>query len=116
MASGVLNAMMGSCCTIQHPRTGSELAFNIMLACDELHDSFKPDLVALCLAYTTSVKHDSRMAQSFLTRATNLYPSNDTTDLATKAPSWDKLESRYGVRLLQDSAEYVVLSKPSGIT
>jgi hypothetical protein len=72
MASGVLNAMIGSCCSIQHPRTGSELAFNIMLAYDELHDSFKPDLVALCLAYTASIKDDSRMAQSFLTRATNL--------------------------------------------
>ena len=110
MASGVLNAMIGSCCAIQHPRIGSELAY------DELNYCFKPDLVALCLAYTATVKDDSRRAQSFLTRATNLYPTNDTTDLATKAPNWDKLESRYGVRLLQDSAEYVVLSKPSGMT
>lgn len=115
MASGVLNAMIGSCCTMQHPQTGSELASNIMFAYDELNDFFKPDLVALCLAYTATIKHDSRRAQSFLNRATNLYPTTDLSDLATKAPNWDELESRYGVSLLRDSAEYVVLSTPSGM-
>ncbi len=115
MACGVLNAMIGPCCTMQHPRTGSELASNIMLAYDELTESLTPDLVAFCLAYTATIKEDSRRAQSFLNRATNLYPANDTADLATKVPNWDELESRYRVRLLHDSAEYVVVSKPSGM-
>ena len=118
MASGMLNAMIGSCCTMQQPQTGSELAANLMRAYDDLADDcIKPDLVAMCLAYTATVKYDPHRAAYFLKRATNVYPTKDIADVSVsaKAPNWDELESRNGIRLMQDSEEFVVLFKPSGM-
>ena len=118
MASGMLNAMIGACCGMRQPRAGSKLAAHLMLAYDEVADDFiKPDLVALCLAYTATIDVDPRTAETFLKRAANLYPTKDVPDVsnAAEAPNWGELESRFGISLLQESTEFVVLVKPSGM-
>ena len=94
---------------------------------------FEPDLVALCLAHVatsgsgnpdnqrgrTGRREDgNEMAAEFLRRAEEFYEEEavlSMNDTIEKIPDWFALEEQYGIRLLQDEKEFVVLSKPSGM-
>lgn len=114
MASGILNAMIGSCCLA---RNGG-LAISFMTAYDDIGDVLKPDLVTLCLAYTatTSSSDTNSVAKSFLIRAEALYPDENLANQTSNSAlvDWDSLAQNHGIELLQDAQDFCVLSKSSG--
>jgi len=105
--------------------------------------SFEPDLVSLCLTYVaTTAANENKgvttdendpVAENFLRRAEQFYntsslvsPSKDdkieskpSTAKTGKdddlSPTWLELEQFYDIKVLEDSEEFVVLSKPSGM-
>jgi hypothetical protein len=99
VACGMLNAIIGSCCGSGQPGS-SELATELLRAYDGLGEYLKPDLVALCLAYTATIEYDSQLAQTFLERCDSLHPSNCRPQLETTNPNWENLETSHGIRLL----------------
>ena len=120
MASGILNAFIGSCCDNDDTSVvGGKKAIDLMKAIDSL-DSFEPDLVSLSLAYTaTSNRQELEdKANEFLFRAEKVHKDGNSRGIpeAQKCTvDWAELEQIYNIQLLHDSEEFVVLSKPSGM-
>lgn len=114
VASGILAAFLGACC--QHGGDSSR-ALDLLQAYDDL-PKLKPDLLALCLAYTAISKDKMYQteADAILNRAANFYPNVKTGGVpSTKETQWAVLEKSYGIKLLQDTKDFVVVSKPSGM-
>ena len=88
MASGILNALLGSCCyrndkydaEENDAEGGARQACALMRAYDKLGDVLKPDLVALSLAHVACSQHASFRKQSnlFLKRAETFYGTTAT--------------------------------------
>ena len=121
----------------------ADMAVRLMQAYDAIgqkqgpQTTFEPDLVALSLAYVATSEisafhgsksnvgkkdDDNPIAKKFLRRAEEFYPSPPVNSKGesnpTKInlePNWAKLEEDYGIQVLQDAKEFVVLSKPSGM-
>lgn len=135
MASGILNSMLGSCCssneqdddTNEDRKSRAHLACSLMRAYDDPKTELEPDLVSLSLAYYAACEHDllSDRAQGFLRRAECFYedPLGETSKHSKRThmspskmnPNWDEIQQKYNIQLLQDSDEFVVISKPSGM-
>lgn len=104
-------------------------------------NAFEPDLVSLCLAYVATsgivanygrtgtlgdTKNDNAIAQEFLRRAEEFYNKAPPTSKRVGEPETKiqkqktnsklvKLEERYGIQVLKDADEFMVVSKPSGM-
>ena len=101
--------------------------------CDET--ALKPDLVSLCLAYVATsgiassdklgdTEDETSIANEFLRRAEQFYPTEPPRSIqqvnskpTTQIPKqdWKSFEEKYGIKILQDEKEFIVLSKPSGM-
>lgn len=127
MASGILNAMIGSCCIDDQDDddTGARQACALMRAYDAQADFMVPDVVALSLAYLATHAHDKfhRQAGTFLSRAQSIHGGtiggevclNGNVVDPNNLPDWLVLKDKYDIELLQESDEFVVLCKPSGM-
>jgi 23S rRNA-/tRNA-specific pseudouridylate synthase len=115
MAAGILNALVGACCL-----DDTEKAVDLMSAYDKL-DDLRPDLVTLSLAYVATKKRNLKQANEYLLRAEQFYETMDTvkdtksTHSSTKTFDWEELEAQHDIKLLQETSEFVVVSKPSGM-
>ena len=119
----------------------ANMAIQLMQAYDDYgqreHDevALEPDLVSLCLAYVAisginsgeklgDAHNQSSIADEFLRRAEQFYhkePSrtlqHDKAKSAIEKPKidWKIFEEKYGIQVLQDAEEFIILSKPSGM-
>jgi len=118
------------------------MAIELMQAYDDVgkkqrNGSFEPDLVSLCLAYTATTTttasnsktrdaadKDDPVAENFLRRAEQFYQTSpfESKLHTTKpgpvdgsSPNWLELDQLYGIQVLKDDEEFVVVSKPSGM-
>jgi len=115
-ASGIVNALLGSCC--QSRANGTEKALELMHAYDALDDSIlQPNLVALCLAYTAVATTHPNEAKLFLKRAENVFATNtEKKSFSERSEAdWLKLATVHDIQLLQETDDFVVISKPSGM-
>lgn len=121
-ASGILNAMIGSCCCRQvddRQTSAAAAAIQLMASYDDLAAvTLQPNLVALSLAYTATRKTHETDANRFLERAVALNNNNATaTTVVDENPksTWDSLKRNHDIDLLQETSDFVVISKPSGM-
>ena len=137
VASGILNAFLGSCCCqTNRNNNNAQMAIDLMKAYDDYQTQLQPDLVALSLAFlaTSQQPQYASHAKEFLLRAEQMYNHNSNmtitsttvvagsgsgsgaaTATATATVDWTKLKEQHGIELLQDHDEFVVVSKPSGM-
>ena len=128
MASGILNASIGSCCSCDddnddasRKRESARKAIDLLKAYDKL-DTIEPDLVALSLAYVaTSHGGLEDKAEKFLCRAQQLYNVGDDDDdgkfkfKKNEPVDYSELEKLHNIQVLDDAEEFIALSKPSGM-
>jgi hypothetical protein len=112
-AAGILNALIGSCCTFQR----ADFALELLQAYDD-SSLLKPDVVTLSLAYTAAVDQYPDIAANVLERAVRLVPRTKlpTSQLQSKSFDWkEQMVKKYGVQVLHDNDELAILNKPSGM-
>ena len=132
MASGILNAFIGSCCSCdddndngsttsrKRGRGSATKAIDLLNAYDRL-DTIEPDLVALSLAYVATSKGGlEKKAEKFLNRAEQLYNVRDDAEGKFKVKqnepvNYSELERLHNIQVLHDAEEFIALSKPSGM-
>ncbi len=128
--------------TRKNSSSRANMAIQLMQAYDEYgqrdHDeaALDPDLVSLCLAYVATsgildgggkigdAHNNSSIANEFLRRAEQFYHkesshtiqhynAKSTTD--NPKQDWKIFEEKYGIQVLKDAEEFIILSKPSGM-
>lgn len=115
VASGILAAFLGACCL--DDKGGDQRALELLSAYDELEE-LRPDLLALCLAYTAASdsKHYQQEAKEILDRAKQFYPNLQSERKSENHETdWDAIQKDTGITLLRETKELVVVSKPSGM-
>lgn len=126
MASGIVNALLGSCCGTKSSKAGqqAQMAVDIMKAYDDNGDKLKPDLVSLALAYVAMSSNSQQSSQlkdhanQFLFRAEQMYSTSknpSSLPLSATPTDWYILKKRHNIKLLQESKDFIVVSKPSGM-
>ena len=131
MASGILNALLGSCCGDGGSvsggggkiKTGAKMAIDLIEAYDHPSIQLQPNLVALSLAFMATSQDPEfvNRADEFLDRAEQVYSSTTSSSSSSSVVKdkpdvdWSMLQQRHDIRLLQDTNEFVVVSKPSGM-
>ena len=139
VSSGILNALLGCCCSSSEQNKNDSslrttMAIQLMQAYDDYgqiecgETVFKPDLVSLCLAYVATSEiaseDETSIANEFLRRAEQFYRTETPRSIQqvnskpmTQIPKqdWKSFEEKYGIQILQDEKEFIVLSKPSGM-
>jgi 23S rRNA-/tRNA-specific pseudouridylate synthase len=131
MEAGMMNAWIGAC---YDASDGAQLALQLLQAYDNVSEKVQiyPDVVTLSLVYSILCREDGyqQMAESILERAMKLSKkqggSKRRRELAAarrRGPSVNcrdveqRLQDLYGpeFRVLQESDDFIVLSKPSGM-
>lgn len=127
-AAGILNALMGSCCPSPQQRDdryldaefAKELFHGLTTTC------FTPDLVTFSLAYAAVRDMFPELADDIISRGCqmdvkNIKPLSSTTagtcNHAFESGNWkENLENKFGIQILHDCDDFVVLDKPSGLS
>jgi len=131
--AGIMNSWIGSCCQMEDKDLGAELAWELLTAYDDntVLEDIEPDLVALSLTYSAMTQADNTDYHSFgveaLERARRLAKKEGGTKWRKsvaasnrKKPQRaldirDNLENLYGISILHESDDDLILSKPSGM-
>mmetsp|Transcript_20719 Transcript_20719/g.23653 ORF Transcript_20719/g.23653 Transcript_20719/m.23653 type:complete len:476 (-) Transcript_20719:54-1481(-) len=132
--ASIMNSWIGSCCYYPSDDTdlGAEYAYDLLTAYDTmLEDFIEPDLVTLCLVYSALMQanntdYHTLAKEEVLERARWLAKKEGgtkwrksvvrskrkTTQLATDVFDED---NSYGIRVLYESDDELIVSKPSGM-
>ena len=135
--SGIINALFGACLSLALDASNStnnsttaqsaaELTVQILRSYEDV-SRLTPNLVTLCLAYstlmvcaTTSPRYQD-LAEDVLERANNVFPWKlpPTNSSAASVPlspgEREALHADYGVKVLTETESYLIVSKPSGM-
>lgn len=113
-ASGILNALLGSCVERNNPR----LAWDWLEAYDALSTNLTmyPNLVSLCLVYSVLARNHDARAPMLLTRATMLHDTPSTC-IDKSQPTPDAAYSLVDsdIQVLYETDDLLVVNKPSGM-
>mmetsp|Transcript_6300 Transcript_6300/g.9690 ORF Transcript_6300/g.9690 Transcript_6300/m.9690 type:complete len:445 (-) Transcript_6300:19-1353(-) len=128
--AGILNSWIGSCYEMEDKNLGAELAWQLLLAYDQLEE-IKPDLVTLSLIYSTMMQSHidefHTVGKEALERAQRLAKKEGGTKWrksvasSSRKPTQrafeirDALNELYGIDVLHESESDLIISKPSGM-
>lgn len=124
VVSGTISAFFGACYSLQyddvHNTNTAELVLKLLQSYEEI-TAMKPDLMALCLASSTLMISECYRgeAKSILQKADEIFSSNNKEDQAVKrmmtADDQYVLERDFGLQVLAETEDCVIVSKPSGM-
>lgn len=118
IASGVLNAIIGSCCldgTTNGTRKEAGLALDLFRAYDIEGRTMTPDIVTLAVTYTATFQRYPAIANQILSRSKELITTRSDEKLTLASQHVTTHSDQQTMQVLLDHSGYAIINKPSGI-